>query len=177
MKRLTITSAQPGDVGQILDFIRGLAEYERLAHEVVATAEALRETLFGERPAAEVLIAYLDGRPAGFALFFSSYSTFLAQPGIYLEDLFVYPEWRGQGIGRALLVRVAQLAAERGCGRLEWSVLDWNEPALRFYARLGARPMSEWTTQRVTGEALRSLAADSAGGPGPLADDRADKIR
>lgn len=157
---LRITAAVDGDIPLILDLIRGLAEYERLSHEVIATEDALRRTLFGDRPAAEVLIAHLDGEPAGFALFFPSYSTFLARPGIYLEDLFVYPALRGRGIGRALLARVAQRAVERGRGRLEWSVLDWNEPALRFYRSLGARAMSEWTVQRLSGETLTELAAE-----------------
>ena len=167
--RLRIASATVDDVPLILGFIKELAEYERLAHEVVATEERLRETLFGARPAAEVIIARagVDGaegpvgineEPAGFALSFSTYSTFLARPGIYLEDLFVRPEWRGRGIGRALLTHLARLAVERGCGRLEWAVLDWNEPAIGFYRRLGARPMDEWTTFRLTGEALVKLA-------------------
>lgn len=158
---LHIATAVAGDVPLILDLIRGLAEYERLSHEVVATEDTLRRTLFGDSPGAEVLVAHLDQAPAGFALFFPSYSTFLARPGIYLEDLFVYPALRGRGIGRALLARVAQCAVERGCGRLEWSVLDWNEPALRFYRGLGAQPMSEWTVQRLTGETLISLAAEA----------------
>ena len=158
---LSITAAVAGDVPLILDLIRGLADYERLSHEVIATEDALRRTLFGDSPAAEVLIAHLDQQPAGFALYFSSYSTFLARPGIYLEDLFVYSDLRGRGIGRALLARVARLAVERECGRLEWSVLDWNEPALRFYRSLGARPMSEWTVQRLSGEILAALAAEA----------------
>ena len=146
------------DVPLILEFIRGLAEYEKLAHEVVATEAGLRETLFGDRPGAEVLIARVDDKPAGFALFFHNYSTFLGQRGLYLEDLFVRPEMRGHGIGKALLVRLAQIARERRCGRLEWWVLDWNEPAIRFYKSLGAVPMSDWTVFRVTGEALVRLA-------------------
>lgn len=156
---LRIDPAREDDCAQILQFIRGLAEYERLSHEVIATEASLRATLFGPIPAAEVLIARLDGAPAGFALFFPSYSTFLAQPGIYLEDLFVLPALRGGGVGRALLTEVARLAVQRGCGRLEWSVLDWNEPALRFYRSLGAQPMSEWTVQRLTGATLERLAA------------------
>ncbi len=147
------------DCGQILRFIEGLAKYEKLAHEVVATEDTLRQTLFGDRPAAEVVLGYYRDQPVAFALFFSNYSTFLAQPGLYLEDLFVDPDWRGRGFGGALLRYLAQLAVQRDCGRLEWSVLDWNEPALRFYRRLGAQPQDEWTVQRVTGQALRDLAA------------------
>ena len=142
----------------ILSFIRELAEYERLSDEVVATEQALREHLFGERPVAEVVIGEEGGTPAGFALFFHSFSTFLGRPGIYLEDLYVRPESRGRGVGRALLVHLARLAKERGCGRLEWSVLDWNEPAIGFYGRLGASPVDGWTVFRVTGEALEELA-------------------
>ena len=147
------------DVPLILSFIRELAEYERLSHEVVASEEMLRESLFGERRVAEVLLGYLDGAPAGFALFFHNFSTFLGRPGIYLEDLYVKPEFRGAGVGRALLVHLARIARERGCGRLEWSVLDWNEPAIGFYKRLGASPVSGWTVYRVTDEALEGLAA------------------
>jgi GNAT superfamily N-acetyltransferase len=146
------------DVPLIFSLIKGLAEYEKLAHEVTATEAKLRATLFGPRPAAEVVIAYADGTPAGFALFFHNYSTFLAQPGIYLEDLYVLPEWRGRGLGRRLLSHLAALAVERNCGRLEWSVLDWNEPAIGFYRSLGARLMDEWSIFRVTGDALRTLA-------------------
>ena len=156
---LRIRVAERSDVSIILEFIRGLAEYERLTHEVQATEEALGATLFGERRFAECLIAEWDGVPAGFALYFSSHSTFLARPGIHLEDLFVEPRFRARGIGKALLLRVAARAKEQGCGRLEWSVLDWNEPALGFYRSLGAVPMSEWTVQRVTGETLDRLAA------------------
>ena len=154
---LQIRNATEADVPLILGFIRKLGEYERLTQEVVATEEQLRATLFGARPVAEVLIAEWEGTPAGFALFFHNYSTFLAQPGIYLEDLFVDIEHRGRGLGKALLRRLAQLAVERGCGRLEWSVLDWNEPAIGFYKKLGAKPMDEWTIFRVTGAALKSM--------------------
>lgn len=155
---ITIRPAGPDDVPTILACIRGLAEYERLAHEVTATEAELRESLFGARPQAEVLLA-LDGEVAlGFALFFHNYSTFLARRGLYLEDLFVFPEHRGRGVGRALLARLAALAVERRCGRLEWSVLDWNVEAIRFYESVGARPMSEWTVYRVSGDALRGLA-------------------
>lgn len=156
---LHIRPAAENDVPLILELIQGLAEYERLAHEVVATEEKLRHTLFGAKPVAEVLIAEQDGTPAGFALFFHNYSTFLAKPGIYLEDLFVKPSFRGKGIGKALLVRLARVAVERDCGRLEWSVLDWNEPAIRFYRSLVSRPMDEWTVHRVSGDALLQLAA------------------
>ena len=158
MGEVRVRAASEEDVPLILSFINELAEYERLSHEVVATEEALRQHLFGERPVAEVVIAEDGGEPAGFALFFHSFSTFLGRPGIYLEDLYVRPEFRGVGIGRALLVRLARLAKERGCGRLEWSVLDWNEPAIGFYRDLGASPVGGWTVYRVTGEALEGLA-------------------
>jgi GNAT superfamily N-acetyltransferase len=151
---IVVRSATPTDASLILDFIRALATYEKLAHVVVATEETVRETLFGARPAAEALIAELDGTPAGFAVFFHNYSTFLSRPGIYLEDLFVKPELRRHGVGRALFSRVAKLAVERRCGRFEWSVIDWNEPAIAFYKSLGAEPVSEWTIFRLTGEAL-----------------------
>lgn len=157
---VTIRSAAADDAPLVLRFIRGLAEYERLPHECVATEADLRETLFGPRPQAEVLIAEADGEPAGFALFFHNYSTFLARRGLYLEDLFVLPEARGRGVGRALLARLAHIARERGCGRFEWSVLDWNESAIGFYRSLGAEPMSEWTVYRVTGAALERLAGE-----------------
>ena len=150
------------DVPLILHFIRGLAEYERLAHECIATEERLAHTLFGATPAAEVQLAFVDGEPAGFALFFHNYSTFLAQPGIYLEDLFVEPRFRGRGVGRALLTRLAALAVARDCGRLEWSVLDWNTDAIGFYERLGARGQTEWTVHRLTGDALTALAAEES---------------
>jgi GNAT superfamily N-acetyltransferase len=156
-----IRPAEEADVPLILRFIRELADYERLLHEVVATEERLRRTLFGPRPGAEVVIAEADGEPVGFALFFHNYSTFLAQPGLYLEDLYVRPEARGRGIGRALLAHLARLARERECGRLEWWVLDWNEEATRFYHSLGARPMDEWTVFRLTGDDLARLADES----------------
>ena len=160
---LRIRAATEVDVPLILRFIRELAEYERLLHEVVATEDGLRETLFGARPAAEVVIAEDGAEPVGFALFFQNYSTFLARPGLYLEDLYVRPEARGRGAGRALLAHLAQLARERGCGRLEWWVLDWNEPARRFYRSLGAQPMEDWTVHRVTGKALDRLADEASG--------------
>jgi GNAT superfamily N-acetyltransferase len=155
----TLRFATEADVPTILDLIRGLADYEKLAHEVVADEATLARSLFGGRQVAEVVIADHEGTPAGFALFFHNFSTFLGLPGIYLEDLFVRPELRGRGIGESLLAFLGKLSVERGCGRLEWSVLDWNEPAIRFYLRLGAVRMEEWTVHRVTGEALHALAA------------------
>jgi GNAT superfamily N-acetyltransferase len=157
--RLTIRPATEDDIPLILTLIRELAEYERLSHEVSATEELLRESLFGERPVAEVLIGEADGRLAAFALFFHNFSTFLAKPGIYLEDLYARPEFRGRGFGKIMLARLARLAKERGCARLEWWVLDWNEPAIRFYKGLGAEAMEDWTVYRVSGEALENLAA------------------
>ncbi len=154
---LNIRTATVDDVAVILAFIKELAEYERLSDAVVATESSLRDTLFGERPAAEVLIASVDGSPAGFALFFHNYSTFLARRGLYLEDLYVQPAYRRQGVGRALLQRLAAIAVERECGRMEWSVLDWNQDAWRFYRSLGAEPLTDWTTFRLTGDALRAL--------------------
>jgi GNAT superfamily N-acetyltransferase len=155
---LTVSPATANDVPTILAFIRGLADYEKLTHLLVADEQKLRDTLFGARPFAEVLIARLGGRPAGFALFFHNYSTFLAKPGIYLEDLFVLPELRGRGVGRALLVELARLARARGCGRLEWSVLDWNTPAIRFYERMGATIHLDWQLCRLTEEGIAKLA-------------------
>ena len=153
-----IRSATERDVPLILRFIRDLAIYERLEDRVVATEEKLRATLFGNPRFAEVIIGEEDGTPVGFALFFHNYSTFLAQPGIYLEDLFVDESKRGLGYGRQLLARLAAIATERGCGRLEWAVLDWNEPSIAFYKKLGALPMDDWTVFRLSGEALASLA-------------------
>lgn len=155
---LRIRPATAADVPVILTFIQELAEYEKLRHEAVATEAQIRETLFGPRPYAEVILAEVGGEPVGFALFFHNYSTFLGRPGLYLEDLYVRPEARGRGVGRRLLTHLAAIAIERGCGRMEWSVLDWNEPAIGFYRSLGARPMDEWTVFRVTGEALERLA-------------------
>ena len=140
-----IEPATESDVPVILTFIKGLAEYEGLAHEVAATEESLGESLFGPQSNVEAVIAYRGTEPVGFAVFFQNYSTFLGRSGLYLEDLFVLPEWRGRGAGRRLLGYVAGIAVSRGCGRLEWSVLDWNEPAINFYQALGARPMDEWT--------------------------------
>jgi GNAT superfamily N-acetyltransferase len=153
----TLRAATSADVPAILACIRGLAEYERLAHQCIATEAGLRETLFGAAPAAEVVLASRGGETAGFALWFRNYSTFLAQPGIYLEDLFVFPAHRGHGLGRRLLAHLARTAAERGYGRVEWAVLDWNADAIRFYRSLGAVPMDDWTTFRLTGDALATL--------------------
>ena len=149
-----IRSATATDVPLILTFIRDLAIYEKLLPEVVATEDTLRRTLFGNSPAAHVVIAEVDGRPAGFALYFFNYSTFLSKPGLYLEDLFVQPEFRGHGTGKALLLHLAKIANARGCGRMEWSVLDWNEPAKGFYKKLGAVPLDDWRVMRLTGDAL-----------------------
>jgi GNAT superfamily N-acetyltransferase len=159
---IALRMAGPTDVPQILAFIRALGEYERLGAEVVASEAALHDTLFGAgRRYAEVVIAECDGAPAGFALYFHNYSTFLARPGIYLEDLFVDPVFRKRGVGRALLQWLARLAVERGCGRLEWAALDWNRLAIDFYLQLGAQAMSEWSIYRLTGEPLQRLAAES----------------
>jgi GNAT superfamily N-acetyltransferase len=158
MSNIRIRSATEVDVPVILDMIRGLAAYEKLGHLVTATEERLRETLFGDKPAAEVMLAYCDLESAGFALFFQNYSTFLAQPGMYLEDLYVKPQLRRKGVGSALLRRLAGIGVERGCGRMEWEVLDWNDPSIQFYRKLGAEPQREWTKYRLTGEALKILA-------------------
>lgn len=153
-----IRIAEPADAEVIYAFIKELAEYEKLAHEVTATRDQIAESLFGARAYAEVLLAERDGEPVGFALFFHNYSTFRGAPGIYLEDLFVKPEYRGQGLGRALFQALAKLAVQRGCARMDWAVLDWNEPAIGFYRRLGAIPLDEWTVNRLTGDALQQLA-------------------
>ena len=153
-----IRQATEGDCKIIMRFITLLAEYEKLAHEVVANEEKLAATLFGNNSNAEVIIAEYQGKPVGFALFFTNYSTFLAQPGIYLEDLFVETSMRGKGFGKALLTYLARIAVTRHCGRLEWSVLDWNQPAIDFYRSLGAVPMDGWTVNRLTGEALHNVA-------------------
>ena len=155
---LAIEPGRPADVPLILQLIRELADYEQLAHVVTATEDDLASTLFGERPAAEVRIARWNGEPAGFALFFPNYSTFLGRPGLYLEDLFVRPAFRGRGLGRALLRELARIAVLRGYGRLEWWVLDWNDSAIGFYRKLGATPMTDWTVFRLTGNALLRLA-------------------
>ncbi|MFT4257405.1 MAG: GNAT family N-acetyltransferase [Pseudoxanthomonas sp.] len=156
---LALRPAVRADIPLILAFIRELAEYEKLAHEAVASAAQIGEHLFGPRPYAEAVIAECEGEPAGFALFFHNYSTFAGRPGLYLEDLFVRPPFRGRGVGKRLIAHLAALAVERGCARFEWSVLDWNEPAIRFYRSLGAVGMDEWTVQRLDGAALQALAA------------------
>ena len=161
---ITLRAAGPTDTALILAFIGELAEYEKLAHEVVADPDTLAAQLFGAAPAAEVVIAEVDGQAAGFALFFHNFSTFLGRRGLYLEDLYVQPQYRGLGLGRCLMIHLARLAVQRGCGRFEWSVLDWNAPAIAFYRDLGATPLDEWTVQRVTGEALRRLAAHDQSG-------------
>ncbi|HTU99906.1 MAG TPA: GNAT family N-acetyltransferase [Luteitalea sp.] len=156
-----IRPATPADAPLILSFIEQLADYERLRHEVMATEDAIRTTLFGPSPAAEVIIATLGDRPVGFALFYSTYSTFLARAGIHLEDLFVVPDARQHGVGRALLTRLAGIAHERDCGRLEWNVLAWNAPAIGFYQQLGAFVLDEWQTYRLDRDGIRALAAAS----------------
>jgi GNAT superfamily N-acetyltransferase len=160
---LTIRDAAPGDAPLILAFIRELAEYEKLAHEVVATEEGLARELFGDAPVAHALIASWGGEPAGFALYFYNFSTFLGRTGLYLEDLFVRPAHRRHGIGRRLLVELARRAEARGCGRMEWAALDWNEPALRFYRELGARTLDEWVTHRLGSRQIAALAAEGEG--------------
>lgn len=157
----SLRPATAADVTLVLDFIKQLAAYERLLDSVVATEAGLRDTLFGSHPAAEVIIAEANGQPAGFAVYFHSYSTFLGRRNLYLEDLFVLPAWRSQGLGRLLLAAVARVAVERDCGRMEWSVLKWNEPALGVYRRIGAVPMDEWVVQRLDGDQLRALASAS----------------
>ena len=159
MTSIHIVPASDADVPVILELIKGLAEYEKLSHLVSATEADLHTWLFGQRPSAEVVIARADAEPVGFALFFHNFSTFLGKPGLYLEDLFVVRQWRGRGVGQMLLSHLARLAVERGCGRMEWSVLDWNEPAIRFYTRLGAAPMEEWRICRLTGDALSRVAS------------------
>jgi GNAT superfamily N-acetyltransferase len=155
---LTIRPATVTDVPSILELIRALAAYERAPHEVTATEERLVDVLFGKKPAAEVLLAFEGEKPVGFAVYFHNFSTWLGRPGLYLEDLFVRPEQRGKGYGRALLVELAKIARDRGCGRMEWAVLDWNEPAIDFYRKLGAKPMDEWTVFRLTHDGIERLA-------------------
>ncbi|MBI1396322.1 MAG: GNAT family N-acetyltransferase [Betaproteobacteria bacterium] len=167
MSELSIRPAIPADVPVIFHFVRALAEYERLGHLVTASEESLRDALFGVRPAAEVLLAHLGDEPAGFAVYFHTFSTFLGRRGLWLEDLFVLPERRGRGVGKALLLACARTAHARGCGRFEWTALDWNRSARDFYERLGARLMDEWKLYRVTGEALERLASRAA----PVAND------
>ena len=159
---LSIRAATADDAALLTQLIRELADYERLADAAVATEAGLREQLFGPQPAAEVLIAEVDGEPAGFALYLHNFSTFLGKRGLYLEDLFVRPAFRGLGLGRHLMAMLARIAVQRDCGRFEWSVLDWNAPAIGFYRTLGAVGMDEWTVQRLEGDALRSLAAHDA---------------
>jgi GNAT superfamily N-acetyltransferase len=163
MTNMRLAMAREDDVGLVFSFIRKLAEFEKLAHVVTATEEGLREALFGARPVAEVVLAYEEEEPAGFALFFPNFSTFRGRAGLYLEDLFVEPEHRGKGIGKALLVHLAKLAVERGYGRVQWVVLDWNTPAIEFYRKLGAEGMDEWKVMLVTGEALERLACSQTG--------------
>ena len=155
---LSIRPATVMDVPVILQLIRDLAAYERAPNEVTATNEQLVDVLFGQKPAAEVLLAFENGMPAGFAVFFHNFSTWLGRPGLYLEDLFVKPEMRGKGYGRALLIDLAKIARERGCGRMEWAVLNWNDPAIQFYRKLGAKPMDEWTVFRLTRDGIAKLA-------------------
>jgi GNAT superfamily N-acetyltransferase len=158
MADIQIQPAAETDVPLILQLIKALAEYERLGDQVTATEAMIRESFFGAAPHAHAVIARVAGDAVGFAIWFSTYSTFLSKPGIYLEDLFVLPHWRGQGVGRALLRHLARIAVDRGCGRIEWSVLDWNETAIRFYRNIGARAMDEWTVYRLTGDAITGLA-------------------
>ena len=155
---IRIVPARESDVSTVYSLIQRLAEYERLSHELEATEDGIREALFGEWPIIEVLLAYVGPQVAGYALFFHNFSTFAGRRGLYLEDLFVLPEHRGRGIGKRLLSQLAKLAVERRCARMEWAVLDWNESAIRFYKSIGAVPMDEWTTYRVTGDALDRLA-------------------
>jgi GNAT superfamily N-acetyltransferase len=164
----TLRLATPADAPALFELILALAEYEKLTHEVVGSAEQLAEHLGGDPPLVEALLAEVDQQAVGFALFFSNYSTFLTKPGIYLEDLFVRPAYRGQGIGKSLLSALAKLAVERNCGRLEWNVLDWNEPAIAFYKRIGANILPDWRTCRVTGEAIAQLASLDQSGSFPL---------
>jgi GNAT superfamily N-acetyltransferase len=159
MDSIRIVPARPDHVPVILQMIKGLAEYEQLSHEVSATEQDLQESLFGARPAGEVVIAYADDVPVGFALFFHNFSTFLGRHGLYLEDLFVVPDWRGRGVGKRLLSHVAAIAANRRCGRMEWAVLDWNESAIAFYQHLGAQVMDDWRLCRLTGDALQRAAS------------------
>ena len=158
MSDFEIRSPHISEVPVVLAFIRELAAYERLSNECLITEEALRESLFGEDPHAETFLACLNGEPIGFCLFFHTYSTFLGKPGLYLEDFYIQPEFRNRGYGKRILSRLAALAIERGCGRFEWAVLDWNEPSIAFYRKLGAEPMNDWTVQRITGIALEALA-------------------
>lgn len=161
--KLAVRAATKADVPVILGYIHKIAEYERLSHQVVATEEILSDELFGARPVAEALIGYVDQQPAGFAVYFHNFSTFWGRRGMYLEDLFVDMEHRGKGLGKALLAKVAAIAVERGCPRMEWAVLDWNQPSIDFYKALGAVPMDEWTTFRLTGDAMAGVASIADG--------------
>ena len=162
MNTVCIVPARSEDVPVILELIRALGDYERMSDQVVATEDGLRVSLFGDRPAAEVVLAYVDQTVVGFALFFHNFSTFLGRSGLYLEDLFVRPEWRGRGIGKELMVHLARIAVSRGCGRMEWAVLDWNESAIGFYERLGAHVMKEWQLCRLTGDSLAGVASNQS---------------
>ena len=162
MLKPQIRHAEPADVPAIVDLIRELAAFEKLEHLMRATPQTLGPHLFGENPVAEALVAQADGKVVAFALFFTNFSTFLAQPGLYLEDLYVQPAWRGQGVGKALLQRLGAMAVERGCGRFEWSVLDWNDNAIRFYEKMGATVMPDWRICRVTGHALAAFGGDAS---------------
>jgi GNAT superfamily N-acetyltransferase len=159
MSNLRIVNAVENDVPVILDFIKQLAEYEKLGHQVVATAETLEKSLFGQRANAQVILAELDGKKVGFAIFYTNFSTFLGKPGIYLEDLFVIPEARGKGIGKKLLAYLARLTKERDYGRLDWAVLDWNKPSIDFYESIGAKPLNDWIVYRLQDEALQKMAS------------------
>ena len=167
MEQLTIRNAAPGDAGLVLSFIEALAAYEKLRHEMAATEADIDRALFGRRPFAEALIAEWGGIPVGFALFFYNYSTFAGRPGLYLEDLFVLPSHRGTGIGCALLAHLAGIAVDNGCARFEWTVLDWNEPSIRFYEQLGAKRHGEWLIYRLTGDDLAGLAGERGGPEAP----------
>jgi GNAT superfamily N-acetyltransferase len=158
MAGIRIVPAQASDVPIILEMIKALADYEQLTHEVVATEDDLRQSLFGPRPAGEVVLAYAGDTPIGFALFFHNFSTFLGRHGLYLEDLFVVPEWRGKGVGKQLLAHIAAIAESRKCGRMEWAVLDWNESAIAFYRRMGAHVLDDWRLCRLTGHELRAAS-------------------
>ena len=171
MSDIRIAAAREEDVPVVLELIKALAEYEKLTDQAIATEQDIHRALFGPRPMAEVVLAFADREPVGFALFFQNFSTFLGRPGVYLEDLFVVPEWRRRGVGRRLLVHLARIAVERQCGRMEWSVLDWNRPAIAFYERLGASVLHDWRVCRLTGDSLARLAstdslpATGSGGP------------
>lgn len=158
MPKFELRSPTIAQTHLILGFIKELAEYEQLSHECFITEESLRDSLFCEKPHAESLLAFLDEKPIGFCLYFFNYSTFLGKPGLYLEDLYIQPEYRNKGYGRQILSRLASIALERDCGRFEWAVLDWNEPSIAFYRKIGAKPMNDWTVQRLTGQALEDLS-------------------